>query len=73
MYGDNIFGIVGEASRELKRAGMRDKAKELVRKVMETKSYDDACALVDLYLDEIPEKDADREWDDHWAEENNGD
>jgi len=69
MYGDNIFGIVGDAIRQLKRAGLRDKAKELPIKINKTKSYDEACALVDKYLEAIPEKDADKEWDEYWGED----
>jgi hypothetical protein len=68
-YGGNIFGIVGAAMKDLRRAKMADKAKELAGKVQECKSYDEACALVDKYLDMIPDKDPDQEWDEYWAEQ----
>ena len=70
---ENIFGIVGRAMKQLRRAKMGDKASELAQKVQECKSYKEACDLVDFYLAQIPydEEKADREWDRLWASMDN--
>lgn len=71
QYGDNIFGIVGEAMRELRKAGMDDKGRELATRVRDCQSYDEAVALVDSYLAliEKSQADIDREWDEYWMEQ----
>jgi len=73
MYGDNIFGIVGNAMKQLRRAKMSDKADELAQKVNDCKSYDEACALVATYLAMLPDAEgkADKEWDEHWGKQDN--
>jgi hypothetical protein len=49
-YGDNIFGIVGEAMREIRKAGHPDQAKRLAKEVQDCKSYDEANDLVEEFL-----------------------
>lgn len=69
---DNIFGVVAEASNQLRRAGMSREATALGQRVWDCQSYDEAMELVGMYLDQIPEPseaDADAEWDEYWAEQ----
>ena len=47
----NIFAIMGRASRLLKNAGQRDKAKEMCSRVMASKSYDAALTIVSEYVE----------------------
>ena len=47
----NIFAIMGCASRLLKNAGQRDKAKEMCSRVMASKSYDAALTIVSEYVE----------------------
>ena len=47
----NIFAIMGRASRLLKSAGQRDKAKEMCNRVMASKSYNAALAIVSEYVE----------------------
>ena len=47
----NIFAIMGRASRLLKNAGQRDKAKEMCNRVMASKSYNAALAIVSEYVE----------------------
>jgi len=69
MNGDNIFGIVGEAQQRLNRAGMREAGTRMWGEVQSCESYDDACAVVDRYMDALDNvESADAEWDAYWAE-----
>lgn len=45
----NIFNLVGIASREMKRAGLHDKAKEMTNKVFASSSFDDAMNIIGKY------------------------
>ena len=47
----NIFAIMGRASRLLKNAGQSDKAKEMCNRVMASKSYNAALAIVSEYVE----------------------
>ena len=47
----NIFAIMGRASRLLKNAGQNDKAKEMCNRVMASKSYNAALAIVSEYVE----------------------
>ena len=47
----NIFAIMGRASRLLKNAGQRDKGKEMCNRVMASKSYNAALAIVSEYVE----------------------
>jgi len=49
-YGDNIFAIVAEAMREIRKAGHPDQAKRLAKEVQACKSYDEANDLVEEFL-----------------------
>lgn len=47
----NIFNLLGIASQALKRAGQRDKAKEMATKVFTSGSYDEALSIITDYVD----------------------
>ena len=47
----NIFAIMGRASRLLKNAGQSDKAKQMCNRVMASKSYNAALAIVSEYVE----------------------
>jgi len=47
----NIFNLVGIASRVLKKAGMREEAKEMQEKVFQSGSYDEALQIIMEYVD----------------------
>ena len=72
QYGDNVFAIIGDASRRLKQAGRSDEAKAMAERCLKAKSYDEACDIVDEYLDKLKpttEAENDAEWDEYWAEQ----
>ena len=47
----NIFAIMGRASRLLKNAGQRDKAKEMCDRVTASQSYSEALNIVSEYVE----------------------
>jgi hypothetical protein len=47
----NVFVLLGACTTALKRAGQREQADELIRKVMSAPSYDHALALMMEYCD----------------------
>ena len=47
----NIFNLMGIASRTLKEAGMKDKADEMVKRIMESGSYMEALAIISEYVE----------------------
>ena len=47
----NIFAIMGRASRLLKNAGQRDKAKEMCDRVTASRSYSEALNIVSEYVE----------------------
>ena len=47
----NIFALIGVASQALKRAGLREEAKEMQEKVIQQESYDMALAVICNYVD----------------------
>lgn len=47
----NIFNLLGLVTKELKRNGYRDLAKELPPQIFETNSYDQALAILDKYVE----------------------
>ena len=49
----NIFNLIGIASRELKRAGQKDEAKEMTEKVFASKSYEEALNIIGEYCEII--------------------
>jgi len=46
----NIFVIVGICSKALKRAGMDNKAKELVNRAFDSSSYEEALSICLEYI-----------------------
>lgn len=47
----NIFNLMGIAARTLKTEGLEDKAKEMIGKVTESKSYDEALRIIMEYVE----------------------
>lgn len=47
----NIFNLLGLVTKELKRNGYRDLAKELPPQIFDCKSYDKAIAILDKYVE----------------------
>lgn len=47
----NIFYVLGEARRVLKKAGQKEKVKEMSDRVIEAESYDQALAIIFEYVD----------------------
>ena len=47
----NVFAIIGNVSRVLKRAGQSDKASEFQKRAMSSGSYDDVLALCFEYVE----------------------
>ena len=46
----NVFGVMGTASKALKRAGYRDAAGEMQTRVMASGSYDEALQIILHYV-----------------------
>lgn len=49
----NVFAVIGNVSKTLKRAGQRDKAAEFQKKAMSCHSYDDVLALTFEYVEVV--------------------
>lgn len=47
----NIFNLLGIVTKELKRNGYRELAKELPPQIFESESYDKALAILDKYVE----------------------
>lgn len=47
----NIFNLLGLVTKELKRNGYRDLAKELPPQIFECNSYDQALTILDKYVE----------------------
>jgi len=47
----NVFNIIGKVSRELKRAGFREEAKEFQERAFKCGSYDEVLQLVFEYVE----------------------
>jgi hypothetical protein len=47
----NIFNLMGIASKALKEAGLKEKADEMVQRIMSSKSYDEALGIIMEYVD----------------------
>lgn len=47
----NIFNLVGIAARALRRAGQRDKADEMQKRIFAAGSYDSALSIIMEYVD----------------------
>ena len=47
----NVFVLIGKVSRTLKRAGMPDKAKEMSERCFSAKSYYEALAIMQEYVE----------------------
>jgi len=46
----NVFSIIGNVSKQLKRAGHSDLAKEFSQKAMQSSSYNEVLCLVQDYV-----------------------
>jgi hypothetical protein len=47
----NVFSIIGNVSRVLKRAGQADKAKEFTEKAFKAGSYDEVLTMLHDYVE----------------------
>ena len=47
----NVFNIISKVSRELKRAGFKDEAKQFQAEAFRCRSYDEVLKLVFEYVD----------------------
>ncbi len=47
----NIFNLMGIASRTLRNNNMQEEAKEMVIRIEESKSYDEALCIISEYVD----------------------
>lgn len=47
----NIFNLLGVVTKELKRNGYRDLAKDLPPQIFECESYDKALTILDRYVE----------------------
>lgn len=47
----NIFNLLGLVTKELKRNGYRDLAKELPKQIFDCDSYDKALMILDKYVE----------------------
>ena len=47
----NVFALLGKCNEALRKAGLRDKAKELSDEVFKCKSYEEALSTMGKYLD----------------------
>jgi len=47
----NMFNLMGIASRTLKEAGLKEKADEMIKRIMNSKSYDEALGIIMEYVE----------------------
>lgn len=47
----NIFNLMGIASRTLRNNNMKEEAKEMVIRIEESKSYDEALCIIGEYVE----------------------
>lgn len=47
----NIFFVLGKARRVLKKAGQKEKVKEMSDRVFESENYDQALSIIFEYVD----------------------
>ena len=47
----NIFNLLGQATRALRKAGLTEEAKELSSKIFDCGSYSEALNLIEQYVE----------------------
>lgn len=47
----NIFNLMGIATKTLKEEGLREKSDEMVKRIMNSKSYDEALKIITEYVE----------------------
>ena len=47
----NIFNLMGIASRVLREAGKKEEAKEMIDRILNSKSYIEALAIISEYVE----------------------
>lgn len=57
----NVFNLVGIAAKTLRRSGMSNEAKEMLERVMDCKSYDEALNTIGEYVEICSEEDMDED------------
>ena len=60
-HNGNIFNLMGIASRTLRKNNMEEEAKEMVIRIEETKSYDEALMIISEYVEITSEEELEEE------------
>ena len=60
----NIFNLMGIASRTLKRNGLKEESEEMIKRIEESHSYDEALMIIADYV-EITGYDSEEEEEDY--------
>ena len=47
----NIFNLVGIAQRTLKKNGLEEQGKEMIKRIAESQSYDQALVIIGEYVE----------------------
>ena len=47
----NIFNLMGIASKALKEAGQKEKSDEMIKRITDSKSYDEALRIIMEYVE----------------------
>ena len=47
----NIFNLVGIAQRTLKKNGLEEQGKEMIKRIAESQSYDQALTIIGEYVE----------------------
>jgi len=59
----NIFNLMGIASRTLKRNGLKEESEEMIKRIEESHSYDEALMIIADYVEIIGDDFEDEEED----------
>ena len=65
----NIFNLMGIASRTLRNNNMKEEAKEIVIRIEESKSYNEALCIIGEYVDITDEAGLEEDEELEWEEE----
>ena len=65
----NIFNLMGIASRTLRNNNMREEAKEMVIRIEESKSYEEALGIIGEYVEITDEAGLEEDEEFEWEEE----
>ena len=65
----NIFNLMGIASRTLRNNNMKEEAKEMVIRIEESKSYNEALGIIGEYVEITDEAGLEEDEEIEWEEE----